>query len=75
MANGPTGKERVIAVPNSAAIRQVRSFLAAADWSGRVVIAAPDGQVRVADIPAMPGTRLTVPGALASFTAVTRRRA
>jgi hypothetical protein len=39
--------------------------LAVADWSARVVRAAPDGTVLVADLPASPGARLNVPGALA----------
>jgi hypothetical protein len=39
--------------------------LAAADWSGRVMLASPDGTVRVADLPAAHDGRLNVPGALA----------
>lgn len=40
--------------------------LAVADWSGRVVVAEPNGTVRVADLTAPPGDqRLNVPGALA----------
>ncbi|MEV0372671.1 toll/interleukin-1 receptor domain-containing protein [Streptomyces sp. NPDC050636] len=39
--------------------------LAVADWSGRVVLAAPDGRTRVVDLPAPHGARLNVPGALA----------
>ncbi|MCX5385367.1 toll/interleukin-1 receptor domain-containing protein [Streptomyces sp. NBC_00083] len=42
-----------------------RRLLAVADWSGRVVLAAPDGRVRAVDLPARTGARLTVPGALA----------
>lgn len=42
-----------------------RHCLAVADWSGRVVIAAPDGTTRVVDLPAPDGARLHVPGALA----------
>ncbi|MEU8864744.1 toll/interleukin-1 receptor domain-containing protein [Streptomyces umbrinus] len=38
--------------------------LAVADWSGRVVLAAPDGRVRVVDLPAPRGERFNVPGAL-----------
>jgi hypothetical protein len=41
------------------------SCLAVADWSGRVVLAAPDGRTRVVDLPAPHGGRLNVPGALA----------
>ncbi|MCX4820102.1 TIR domain-containing protein [Streptomyces sp. NBC_01142] len=39
--------------------------LAVADWSGRVVLAAPDGTMRVVDLPAPHGARFNVPGALA----------
>jgi hypothetical protein len=39
--------------------------VAVADWSGRVVLAAPDGRTRVVDLPAPHGGRLNVPGALA----------
>ncbi|MFF4500744.1 TIR domain-containing protein [Streptomyces sp. NPDC001401] len=39
--------------------------LAVADWSGRVVVAAPDGRSRAVDLPAPHGGRLNVPGALA----------
>ncbi|MEU0386111.1 toll/interleukin-1 receptor domain-containing protein [Streptomyces chartreusis] len=39
--------------------------VAVADWSGRVVLAAPDGQTRVVDLPAADEGRLNVPGALA----------
>lgn len=42
-----------------------RRCLAVADWSGRVVLAAPDGTVTVRDLPAPQGARLNVPGALA----------
>ncbi|MDG9709143.1 TIR domain-containing protein [Streptomyces sp. DH10] len=41
------------------------SCVAVADWSGRVVLAAPDGRTRVVDLPASHGGRLNVPGALA----------
>lgn len=40
-------------------------FLAVADWSGRVILAAPDGVTRVADIPPARAGHLNVPGALA----------
>ncbi|MBQ0983773.1 toll/interleukin-1 receptor domain-containing protein [Streptomyces sp. F63] len=39
--------------------------LAVADWSGRTVLAAPDGRIRAVDLPAWPGARFSVPGALA----------
>ncbi|WP_043259482.1 toll/interleukin-1 receptor domain-containing protein, partial [Streptomyces hokutonensis] len=39
--------------------------LAVADWSGRVVLAAPDGRHRIVDLPAPHGGRFNVPGALA----------
>jgi hypothetical protein len=39
------------------------SDLAVADWTGRVVVAAPDGSTSTADLARAPG--LTVPGALA----------
>ncbi|MGI5457700.1 toll/interleukin-1 receptor domain-containing protein [Streptomyces sp. CA-249302] len=39
--------------------------LAVADWSGRVVLAAPDGRTRVVDLPVRPGARFNVPGGLA----------
>ncbi|MFJ5047187.1 TIR domain-containing protein [Streptomyces sp. NPDC088719] len=39
--------------------------LAVADWSGRVVLAAPDGRTRVVDLPEPHGGRFNVPGALA----------
>ncbi|MEU9117532.1 toll/interleukin-1 receptor domain-containing protein [Streptomyces sp. NPDC048483] len=39
--------------------------LAVADWSGRVVLADPDGRIRVVDLPAPQGARFNVPGALA----------
>lgn len=42
-----------------------QSHLAVADWSGRVVLAAPDGTIRVWDVPAPEGARFNVPGALA----------
>ncbi|MEU7658051.1 TIR domain-containing protein [Streptomyces lincolnensis] len=38
--------------------------LAVADWSGRVLLAAPDGEIRVWDVPAPEGARFNVPGAL-----------
>jgi hypothetical protein len=41
------------------------SALAVADWSGRVLLAAPDGRIRTWDIPARDGARFSVPGALA----------
>ncbi|RSD10340.1 toll/interleukin-1 receptor domain-containing protein [Amycolatopsis eburnea] len=39
------------------------SHLAVADWTGRVVVAAPDGRTRTVDLARSPG--LAVPGALA----------
>ncbi|SDP95943.1 toll/interleukin-1 receptor domain-containing protein [Lentzea jiangxiensis] len=39
-----------------------RDRVAVADWTGRVVVAAPDGSTRTADLARAPG--LTVPGAL-----------
>jgi hypothetical protein len=39
--------------------------LAVADWSGRVVLAAPGRPVRVVDLPTPRGARFNVPGALA----------
>ncbi|MFE0099021.1 TIR domain-containing protein [Streptomyces sp. NPDC059009] len=39
--------------------------LAAADWTGRVVLLAPDGSVRTADLEPPDATGLTVPGAMA----------
>ncbi|MCN9243081.1 toll/interleukin-1 receptor domain-containing protein [Streptomyces sp. RY43-2] len=39
--------------------------VAVADWSGRVVLAAPDGRIRVVDLLARQGARFNVPGALA----------
>ncbi|MDX2543288.1 TIR domain-containing protein [Streptomyces sp. WI04-05B] len=42
-----------------------RRRLAVADWSGRVVVADPDGTTRAHDLPVPEGARLNVPGALA----------
>ncbi|MFG2717444.1 toll/interleukin-1 receptor domain-containing protein [Streptomyces sp. NPDC048416] len=42
-----------------------RRCLAVADWSGRVILAGPDGRVRAEDLPAPRGARFNVPGALA----------
>ncbi|GHI40616.1 toll/interleukin-1 receptor domain-containing protein [Streptomyces violascens] len=42
-----------------------RRCLAVADWSSRVVLADPDGEVRAVDLPARHGARFNVPGALA----------
>ncbi|WP_328310154.1 toll/interleukin-1 receptor domain-containing protein [Streptomyces sp. NBC_00442] len=42
-----------------------RRLIAVADWSGRVVLADPDGRVRAVDLPARRGARFNVPGALA----------
>jgi hypothetical protein len=41
-----------------------RDCLAVADWSGRVVLAWPDGRTQIRDLPPAEGTRLNVPGAL-----------
>ncbi|MCH0572754.1 toll/interleukin-1 receptor domain-containing protein [Streptomyces sp. MUM 136J] len=41
-----------------------RPGVAVADWSGRVVLAAPDGRIRTVDLPAQLGARFNVPGAL-----------
>lgn len=42
-----------------------RTLLAIADWSGRVVLAGPDGKLRTWDVPVPEDARYTVPGALA----------
>jgi len=42
-----------------------RALLAVADWSGRVVLAGPDGKLRTWDVPVPEDARYTVPGALA----------
>lgn len=42
-----------------------RRLLAVADWSGRVLLAAPDGRIRTWDVPAHDAARYSVPGALA----------
>lgn len=42
-----------------------RRLLAVADWSGRVLLASPDGEIRAWDVPAHDGARFSVPGALA----------
>ena len=42
-----------------------RSLLAVADWSGRVLLAGPDGAIRAWDVPTREGARFSVPGALA----------
>ncbi|MFC8515934.1 TIR domain-containing protein [Streptomyces sp. NPDC057257] len=39
--------------------------VAVADWSGRVILAAPDGRIRTVDLPVRQGARFNVPGALA----------